>query len=401
MTFPSASLSDCVVYLQRGKSPIYADAGNVRILNQRCIRWKGFELEHAKVLDDSEAVALDKARFLRPGDVVVNSTGEGTIGRANVWQESAGRWVADSHVTIIRPNGNLLSEWLKFWLESPMGQRFVLDSKTGATKQTELSSSKLRDCSIPLPDLIQQQAIIGRIEECVARVDEVEHLSSGVARDAEHLPIAFRYDLWDGCSRKYQCVSLQSMVSSTKNGLYKPRNHHGSGAVLLRMFNINGALLDLTRIDRMRVTQKEGHDFLVSNGDILISRVNSRELVGKSALVNGLSEPAVHEAMLIRLRTRSELVNEQFLVSLMNSPQFLHELRRKAKHAIGQSSINQQDLLESKLPMPPLQEQLKYVERFEEFGITSGALTRETVDQGHATRVLRETVLRKAFAGEL
>jgi type I restriction enzyme S subunit len=139
----------------------------------------------------------------------------------------------------------------------------------------------------------------------------------------------------------------------------------------------------------------------VQNGDILISRVNSRELVGKSALVEGLSEAAVHEAMIIRLRVAEDTVHGRFLASLMNSPQFLHELRRKAKHAIGQSSINQQDLLESKLPLPSLQEQLERLDCFQQFGTLSWTLARETSDLEHTVSGLRQSVLYRAFAGEL
>ena len=122
MTFVRTRLGGVSHYLQRGKSPVYSEQGLVSVINQKCVRWHGFDLQHARYIDNSMAAKLDAVRFLRHGDVVVNSTGEGTIGRANVWgREEIGKWVADSHVTVIRPTSSLDSYWLRYWLESQSG----------------------------------------------------------------------------------------------------------------------------------------------------------------------------------------------------------------------------------------------------------------------------------------
>jgi type I restriction enzyme S subunit len=233
------------------------------------------------------------------------------------------------------------------------------------------------------------------------RVEEVEGLNLSIRKDATQLPMAFRYDLWETCSKQYSPQELGAVVSSTKNGLYKPAKYHGSGSILLRMFNINGAGFDNTKIVRMQVTSKEAEDYYICNGDIIVSRVNSRELVGKSCLVQGLNEAAVHEAMLIRLRVDERVVDQRFLVWLINSPQFLHDLRNRAKHAIGQSSINQKDLLTSKIPLPYLAHQKDLVSQNESFAPLAIAIQNEVAEQEKASLNLRESILRKAFAGEL
>jgi restriction endonuclease S subunit len=107
--------------------------------------------------------------------------------------------------------------------------------------------------------------------------------------------------------------------------------------------------------------------------------------------------------LLALIRSRHPILSRlrTLIFLLMNSPQFLHELRRKAKHAIGQSSINQEDLLESKVPLPSLPEQLGQTEEFQQFALLSGDLAREITEQEQSTRGLRESALGKAFAGEL
>jgi type I restriction enzyme S subunit len=60
--------------------------------------------------------------------------------------------------------------------------------------------------------------------------------------------------------------------------------------------------LDLSKLQRLELTPDEAEQYRLETTDILVNRVNSRELVGKAAIVNRLEEPMVFEAMNIRLR---------------------------------------------------------------------------------------------------
>jgi len=318
-----------------------------------------------------------------------------TIGDLN-WADS--EYCYGRGVSGIRAYSHIDPEFLWFWLEACRDH--LTNLGRGATfKQI----SKTDITALPVPDLKlpEQRCVVARIKECMERVEEIEQLQSSVIEEASFLPAAFRYDLWNHYAKSAKMVELGSITESVKNGLYKPRDFHGQGVILLRMFNINGALLNLDRIERLEVSKKELSDYLVTNGDILISRVNSRELVGKSALVEGLEEAAVHEAMLIRLRVYDAKVDKRFLVWLINSPQFLYELRGRAKHAIGQSSINQKDLLSSKIPLPAIEEQRTVVESMSDLSPLGAELVTECAERQEMASRLRESILRKAFAGEL
>jgi type I restriction enzyme, S subunit len=368
----------------------YVDIGSVSNVK--------FEILEARELLGKDAPSRAR-KCIRKGDVIVATTRPYLRSIARVPPELDGQ-ICSTGFCVLRPTEKVTSDWLFY---SALSREFLaqLTPKMRGASYPAVTDGDVLEIQIPMPSREDQIRIVGRIRKCVERIEEIDSLTSTIRDDAHHLPLALRYDLWENCCRKHHPVPLGSVVSSTKNGLYKPGKYHGSGAVLLRMFNINGALLDLSRIERMQVTEKEEQDFCVSNGDILVSRVNSRELVGKSALVQGLSERAVHEAMLVRVRVQDQSVHPRFLVSLMNSPQFLHDLRRRAKHAIGQSSVNQQDLLESTVPLPGLREQLAQIKRLEELSIATEALTRESTHDETTTTALRESVLGRAFAGEL
>lgn len=394
------TLESAVTYLRRGKTPKYAEQGSVLIINQKCVRWNGIDTNQARFLDDGERTTWSEERYLQHGDVLINSTGEGTIGRAAVWEFDDGKFVADSHVTVVRANRVKLEPWwLRYWVESSDGQAFVTESKTGGTKQTELGAAKLRQAKIPLPHIDEQRRIVARIKACMERIDEIEGLRKEASKEAGALRSAIAHNAWEELKTRYGLTPLRNFISSAKNGLYKPKEFHGTGAVLLRMFNVVSGSMKLERIERLEVTNEELEKYSICEGDILVSRVNSRELVGKSAAVSGLDEPAVFEAMLIRLRVKSGL-DSYALSQLMNAPQFLQDIRNRAKHAIGQSSINQDDLLDTLLPNVPPKELSRLGQQWREMLSVAGQLDIET-DRPDEAAQMRAAVLRKAFAGEL
>jgi type I restriction enzyme S subunit len=307
--------------------------------------------------------------------------------------------VLNQHIFKAIPNTELVErDFLHFLMLETLEE---MASHTHGIAMKHITKGKFEAIEVAIPPLPEQRRIVSRIKECMDRVEEIERLTSTVQQDSSYLPQAFRFDLWRECLDQYPMAELGTFVTSAKNGLYKPREHHGSGSILLRMFNINGAHFDTTRLERINVTEKEATDYSIGNGDIIVSRVNSRELVGKSTVVEGMDETAVFEAMLIRLRIDAATARQDVLAWLMNAPQFLHNLRMRAKHAIGQSSINQQDLLGSCLPLPPLDEQRQLSEKFADLGELAANLRYECSGRWQATSGLRESILRKAFDGEL
>jgi type I restriction enzyme S subunit len=312
-------------------------------------------------------------------------------------------YIAANFCQILRFNKSIIDpEYGFFWMISLETQQFLKDQATGTSSSLQnINGQKIKSTPFAYPNINLQRQIVVRIKECMERVDEIEGLQKSVQNEASLLPTAFRFGLWNEFAKTANLVELGSVTDSTKNGLYKPKKFHGRGIILLRMFNINGASLILDRIERLEVSKKEAIDYQVSNGDIIVSRVNSRELVGKSTLVEGLQEAAVHEAMIIRLRVCDTKVDKRFLVWLMNSPQFLHDLRGRAKHAIGQSSINQTDLLSSKLPLPSVEEQQGKVKSMSGLPTLGADLITECHERRAISVGLRGSILRKAFAGEL
>lgn len=139
-------LSTLTQLISRGKAPKYVQEDGTTVLNQKCIRDERVILEHARL---TETKRLDSQRSLSGGDILVNSTGVGTLGRVAVWNDT-GVVTVDSHVTIVRADPSRVNPWV-LGEAVIAGQRRIEAMAEGSTGQTELSKSTLGTLEVLVP----------------------------------------------------------------------------------------------------------------------------------------------------------------------------------------------------------------------------------------------------------
>lgn len=174
-----AHLQDVTTYIQRGKGPKYAELGAVKVVSQKCVQNAGFDLNPARYVDDSTLEKYQGERFLQNQDILWNSTGTGTVGRANVIDNiEKNALVADSHVTVIRP---IFSDSRFLWcfISAPGVQsRIEPDHEnslvSGSTKQVELNTSSVVSVLVPVAPLAEQSRIVKRVDELMKLCDQLE-----------------------------------------------------------------------------------------------------------------------------------------------------------------------------------------------------------------------------------
>lgn len=150
-----------------------------------------------------------------------------------------------------------------------------------------------------------------------------------------------------------------------QNGLYKPLSSYGSGTRILRIDSFyDGVVTDQAALKRVVVSDKERDVYGLQPGDLVISRVNSLEYLGKCALVPSLDEPTVFESNMMRIRVDPNRLHPRFLVQLWQSRYITSQILQKAKKAV-QASINQKDVRSLRVIVPPVSLQRQFVHRVE------------------------------------
>ena len=172
-------LVDLCSFLSRGKSPTYSEERKYPVFAQKCNLYDGdISLEQARFLDPATLSKWPEEYKLRDGDILVNSTGTGTVGRTRLFHSDClGDYpfvVPDSHVSVIRTVGNIVSNYVYSILSSRYGQEFIEDNLAGSTNQKELYIGVLESLQIPLPPNEEQMRIAAKIKELFAVLDEIQ-----------------------------------------------------------------------------------------------------------------------------------------------------------------------------------------------------------------------------------
>ncbi|EKO3894013.1 restriction endonuclease subunit S [Vibrio metschnikovii] len=414
MTLPSnwirSTIGEVTTYVQRGKGPKYSEKNAFPVINQKAIRWNGIQEEHLKYVREDTWEKYTEERYIRAGDILWNSTGTGTIGRACLLDEAeaAKAKVVDSHVTIVRSNTTkVIPSYLFYWIKSPRIQFEIASLYTGTTNQVELSKSKVLDTEIPLAPLAEQSRIVekldsifGKLEMAQSRLEKVPQLlkrfrmsvlSAAVAGElTEEWRDANNADDWEHVSLKQvgQGFNYGSSAKSKKEG----------SVPVLRMGNLQNGKLDWSDLVYTS-DEKEIEKYKLEAGDVLFNRTNSPELVGKTSIYRGERE-AIFAGYLIKVQGTDRL-NSEYLNIQLNSPHARDYCWQVKTDGVSQSNINAQKLKAYEFNLPSIEEQEEIVRVVSELLAKSDLVKKQYEIAKLRVDKLTQSILARAFRGEL
>jgi type I restriction enzyme S subunit len=145
----------------------------------------------------------------------------------------------------------------------------------------------------------------------------------------------------------------------------------------------DGLVTKLSSLKRVRVTDQERTLFALRPGDVLVNRVNSREYLGKSALVHALTEPTIFESNMMRIGIDETRADPGFVVQFLQTAFAKEQILRASK-----------DLL---LYLPPLAQQRQFMDFVSVIVKVRASLRRS---RGHFESTFA-ALLRLAFEGGL
>lgn len=292
-------------------------------------------------------------------------------------------------------------------------ENFVQDllSMASATTIAIVNKSKMESCAFPLPPLSEQQRIVERIEELLAKLDEAKERLQEVAdsfavRKAAILHNAFTGELtkqwrWEnGVSyeswEEKKGEDFFEYVTSGSRGWAK--YYSDKGSIFIRMGNLNHGTIELDFSDIQYVElpdQVEGQRSKLQKNDILISITAD---VGMIALVREDMDAYINQHVALA-RPKNDLYAE-FLAWYFVSDDGLQQMQNKQRGAT-KIGLGLQDIRSIILKIPTLPEQHEIVRLIDDL------LARERAAQQAAEQALasidlmKKSILARAFRGEL
>ncbi|MGN0582259.1 MAG: restriction endonuclease subunit S [Oscillospiraceae bacterium] len=160
--------SECILdsmcsMIIKGITPKYIEHSDQFVINQKCVRNHQIDLSLARCHEPKKV----NEKWLQYGDIVVNSTGTGTLGRAAQVLFTPNNMTVDSHVTIIRASKQEYIYYLGLWATSHEHDFEML--QTGSTGQTDLPRERLKQMPVILPS----DDILCKFSEIIKPIAEI------------------------------------------------------------------------------------------------------------------------------------------------------------------------------------------------------------------------------------
>lgn len=387
-------LSAVAPVIKRGRAPSYADEG-ILVLNQKCVR-PGNVIDYSVARrTDPSVKAIPEWAFLQVGDVLVNSTGRGTAGRAALVAQVRERATVDSHVTIVRSDTDLVVPAFVGIVLSSMPDTLE-QLATGSTTQVELSRESIGQVILRLPPLSQQRRIVDLIGSIDTYIDCLE--SQLGASEATHAAVI--RDMFDNQDWEYQDAAISTLLTHTIGGVWG--NAPGAGDVdvaVLRSTNFTqSGIPDLADVAVRSISEKQLASRKLRDGDILLEKSGGgpKQPVGRVVQVSPDPTSTICANFVQLLRCDQSKVLPRFLFLRLWLDHKDGVTERFQAATTGIRNLRTKDYLARRIQVPGLSEQSRIVQLADALDAQVEGL-RIQIRSAHQ---LRDGVLSELLCGE-
>lgn len=391
-------------HIARGDAPTYVAESDVLAINQACVSPRGLTLAKAKFHDPDDAARIGS--WLHPGDVLVNSTGTGTLGRVGyVSEDLPDRCFADGHVTIIRDGRGRFVPRFLFYVLSIQQEQLTVECAEGATNQIELSRNRLGNKIIEWPAIEAQQAIADRLDIEVSGLDRLIDAKQGLLETlAEKRRALIAHAVTRGLNSTaplresgiewlgaipahWRILPLRRVIRTLDQGwspvasnLPAEEGEHG----VLKLSAIKNGVFLPEENKALLPTDGIPSGLDIKEGDVFLTRANTPSLVGDAAVAEADCPNLVFSDLIYRLRVNPALIDPRWLVLTLISDFGRRQIEAEAKGSSGSMvKLAQDQVLGISISVPPIAEQVEILQR----------LTDATQGVQRLSEVAKETIL--------
>lgn len=388
-------LRELVGYISKGIAPSYAEEASettIRVLNQKCNR--NFRISYGDSrLHDTLKKKVPPERYVKPDDILINSTGAGTAGRIAQIEDVPSATTIDGHMTLIRSNGKVTQKFLGYALKAHQWEVLQLDE--GSTGQTELNRDRLLDeIMINYPvSFDEQNAIVGTLESIDRKLIVNEQLNDNLMQQAVTIFKSWfvEYSPFDGIEPKeWETVNLEKITSLISRGI-APKYSDNSDQIVINQKCIRNHMIDLSQARTH--TPKVINEKWLRFGDLLINSTGDGTL-GRAAQVWFQPQNITVDSHVTVVRPAKE--NLIFYIGLWG---VLHEREIESLHtgSTGQTELPKERVKALELHLPDN----GTLDRFNTLIAPMAAAIVSKQNENNKLATLRDALLPKLMSGEI
>lgn len=380
-------------FINRGISPKYLESGGIAVLNQKCVRDHEVNFDLRRRHD----VAVKKVtpeRLVRSGDVLVNSTGTGTLGRvAQLRGNPPEPTTVDSHVTIVRPvDGLFYSEFFGYALVAIEEQ--IQEGGEGCGGQTELSRSKLAgDYRVRFPvDISAQRRIVTILDEAF---ESIATAKANAEKNLQNAREIFEADLQRTFGQAHDGIQPTTLGAVCKfvGGSQPPKSEFigepRDGYVRLIQIRDYKSEKNVVYIPRALARR------LCVSDDVMIGRYGPPLF----QILRGLD--GAYNVALMKAVPDETVMSKGYLYYFLRHRDMLNYIIASSARAAGQIGLNKETIEPYPICVPDLRVQAATVSRIAQLEAATQGLVLTFEQKLAALEELKKSLLHQAFTGQL
>jgi type I restriction enzyme S subunit len=319
-----------------------------------------------------------------------------TVGKLGVLYIDA---ATNQAICAITPSGEIDREYLFFYL---LLQRDNLLKISFGGAQPNISQEIIRSIEIPIPLLPEQRRIAAILNEQMSAIERARAAAEAQLEATKALLAAYLRRIFENAeAKRWHRIRLGDVIADAQPGFAcGERDSHG--VIQLRMNNVNtrGNLV-WDRFIRVPADPPTITRYQLISGDVVFNNTNSTELVGKSALFLGHSEPVVYSNHFTRLRSVPDKLVPAYLAIWLLQQWQSRVFEGLCNRWIGQSAVKNDKLLSLEIPLPSLTEQQRITAILNERMSTIDRARISIETQLPILITISNAILQQAFNGEL
>lgn len=336
----------------------------------------------------------------------VLTAGDGDVGK--VFHHYTGKFDAHQRVYVFKDFKSVLGRFFYYWFSNEF--HHVTDQGTAESTVASLRRPMIVNFPVPVPPLGEQRTIADFLDRETAQIDAmVDAQERLVALLEERRGALLTHVLFPRLrsldALNEEATPMRYLVESISQG-WSPEceSHPGDEDEwsVLKLGAVNHGVFVPTENKRLPSDLEPRPDITVRKGDIVMSRANTRQLVGSAAVVPRDYPRLMLSDLLYRLRAKRSLALPEYIASVLGSGPLRTEIELRAKGTShSMQKVSRSDILELRIPTPPLEEQARRQALVQEGTARIDAMKAKALESIALMKERRAAVISAAVTGRI
>jgi len=372
-------IRDVATFIKRGKNPKYGDSEVVVIKTAQNyperIRFEEAPRAHPDFLKE-----LPQEYYLKPNDILINSTGTGSVGRVGFFSGYHRPCTVDSHITMLRVKQEVaLPKFVFYYLSSTQGHTILESKASGSTNQIELYVDDIASVPVLIPPLEEQWGVaevLSTVDRAIEGVDGVVDLLERLKKALMDLLLTGRVRVREENGKlvfyretEFQETSIGKIPKEWKLVKFKEvaeirKGRRISESVKSVAFISMEAIPDNSLYAKYELRSMDEVKSYVycEPGDILLAKITPSFENGKQGIIPEELQGKIVLATTEVYPLKCKNVDKYFLFYLLKYPLIRNKLASLMRGTTGRKRVPREALEELLVPYPPITEQRRITE---------------------------------------